>query len=346
MINPVRLMWSWACRLGRRVRTVAARRYWTDERIHRSGMKLIDRICERRPTGSTVVFAGPNMGDVLYMMAFVEEYRRQNPGKRIIVATIKSYARAYLPRYGGYDEVAIISHHAWTRFAKLGSDFEVSRYGYSRDVKFMQVLRGFSEEYVSVMSRLRNIVFGVGDGAPIRYHQTPPPPGVTAIENFDEVCARVVVINPYSRSMHFRKSDFPLLSSLAEKLSRRGYLVYTNTVGDQLPVKGTKELRCSLPELYAIAGKIPLVVSTRSGVLDYIVGSGVNIYAVYFGGDLNIDAFCLRDWECSGLIREVNSEEFLADTEHKGVLGFLDEINRAKGPAGGGQAAPSPAREA
>ena len=67
---------------------------------------------------------------------------------------------------------------------------------------------------------------------------------------------------------------------LHTELQRRGYQVYTNVAGNELPIKGTLPLHASLPELFYIAGKIHCFIALRSGVLDFLTFSKAKILCI------------------------------------------------------------------
>ena len=55
---------------------------------------------------------------------------------------------------------------------------------------------------------------------------------------------------------------------IADDLSSKGFELYTNVVGDQTPLNGTRALNCSIYELFAICNKVRAFISVRSGILD------------------------------------------------------------------------------
>lgn len=166
---------------------------------------------------------------------------------------------------------------------------------------------------------LRNDIYKLGDNAPIEFPKVKNMP-ITSIDNFDAICNRVTIINPYSISMS--NHDYSLFESIAEKLTENGYIVYTNVVGSQLPIKGTMPLNCSIFELYNICNKIPLVVSIRSGIVDFLITCQCKFFVVSFGKDnLNTHNFFniwkLSAWNIGTVV------EFI----HKNKLDSLERFN-------------------
>ncbi len=300
----------------------AAHRRGSAEKLAARNAYVLREIDRLRPPDTAVIFTGEYIGDSLYMLAYAEEYAKANPDKKLLIATRPFVARNILPGYRGYSVVEVLSRRRYRLLAGLGCNPRYREMARRRAVFFLPFMDEPATGYPTLLGKLCHETFCLRD-AQIHYHaNTPPPQQLLATENFD----RTVVLNPYSNSTHYPAEKRRVLENLAAKLRELGYTVYTNTVKDQLPVRGTRELRCSLAQMYDLAGRIPLVISVRSGLLDYLVPSGANIYAIYFKNGITPALFNLAAWGCSGKIREVTDEEFFADGEFTGVAEFLREI--------------------
>ena len=102
---------------------------------------------------------------------------------------------------------------------------------------------------------------------------------ITSISDFDEVNNRIVILNPYSNSLELK--DNGLFEELSSFLHKKGYVLYTNVIPGQKIVKGTYPLACSIIELYNICKRIPLVISIRSGIIDYLISSPAHFFVIY-----------------------------------------------------------------
>lgn len=167
-------------------------------------------------------------------------------------------------------------------------------------------------------------VFGV-PVAPIFHHKVPIKE-VHSIPDFERNKNRICIINPYSTSMDYSVS---LYEKICKELCSRGFIVYTNVVGEQKEIKGSHPLQCDIEELYSIASQIPLFVSVRSGILDFLTPSNVRMFVIYemhytsFNGSNPKEIarnYSLREW-CSG---ETVCEIFWDnhDDENKVLLDF------------------------
>lgn len=120
---------------------------------------------------------------------------------------------------------------------------------------------------------------------------------------------RSVLINPYSNS---QKAKNALFESIVETLTKSGYEVYTNVSSEyEQPLSGTKPLKISLNELYYFASNCALVISIRSGLLDFLANSGGRFLAIYSNEakkEFRI-AYNLSEWKGRSSFKEFNSDQ-------------------------------------
>lgn len=308
----------------RSLRTYCLVRYWTPNRIWKYGTALIEKINRERPENSVIVYAGPFMGDALYAMAFVEAYKRQNPDKTVIILASSTAVETLVKTFTGYDRIVLLSKHQNTALRFVLDNIKIALMAKENAIFKVPVQRDYFTEYPNVIDRLRYRIFEVGEDAPIQYHRLALK-RVTSIPDFYGRCGKIVVLNPYSNTCHLSKAHFYMLEGLVRHLKNRGYTVYTNVINDQLPIRGTEELRCGLSELLEIANHIPLFISLRSGILDFIVKTNVNMFVLY-AIDEFIPLYSLKAWNSSGLVKEVTFSDFLSDTHFENIDAFLRDI--------------------
>lgn len=152
-------------------------------------------------------------------------------------------------------------------------------------------------------------VFGV-PAEPVFHHKVAIEK-VHSIPEFEKNKNRICIINPYSTSMDYSVS---LYEKICEELRSRNFIVYTNVVGEQKEIKGSLPLQCSVEELFSIASQIPLFVSVRSGILDFLIPSNVPMFVIYemyyalFNGSNPKEIaknYSLREWCSKGVVHEV-----------------------------------------
>ena len=162
---------------------------------------------------------------------------------------------------------------------------------------------------------------------PISLHNSPLIP-IKSIANFEKNKKNICILNPYSYSMF---SPIPLFEKIAEKLKEAGFIIYTNVVKGQKEIRGTAPLNCSLQELYSIAKEIPFIVSLRSGILDYLIPSNINMFVVYDKWKISFiedDDYTLNEWEPKGVLQEVFSRTCSDDEIIQNLHQFLDQLKK------------------
>ena len=106
---------------------------------------------------------------------------------------------------------------------------------------------------------------------------------VTSIVGFENIKDKIVVINTHSSSLEGQ--SVLLWERMVDILIQNGYIVYSNVIKEQKEIKNTKRLECSIYELYNICMNIPLLVSIRSGILDFTIATTCKKYAIWFNYD-------------------------------------------------------------
>ena len=149
---------------------------------------------------------------------------------------------------------------------------------------------------------------------------------IKSIPNFEQSKQKICVLNPYSNSM---QSSLLLFEKIAEELKKRDFIVYTNVVNGQKEIRGTLSLECSLQELYSIAKEIPLIVSLRSGILDLLIPSNINMFVVYgvwkvpFVQD---EDYSIKEWHPKGKLREVSIKTKSEEKIVEDFQSFLQQL--------------------
>lgn len=160
---------------------------------------------------------------------------------------------------------------------------------------------------------------------PVSLHNLPAVP-VKSIADFEKNKDKICVLNPYSYSMY---TSLPLFEKLAEELKKNGYIVYTNIVKGQKVIEGTFALDCDLRELYSISKQIPLIVSLRSGILDYLIPSDINMFVVYNRWKVSFiqdEDYFLEEWQPKGFVYEAHSNSMSDDEIVQKFQKFLTQI--------------------
>lgn len=272
-----------------------------------------------------------HMGDCVYAMSSTEAMLKHYPDKKFVVIG-NSKCEHIFSSYKSYDPQGRIRFRLFppkdeVKVIYLMHDSRLIKESFTHEILFA---RGF-EELLSenanfgTVHQIRQHTFKLPEDSPITYHRLPRVP-VTSIKDFESIKHKTVIIAPYSLSMGV---TMEIYNNLCTELLKRGYVVFTNVVEDQEVVAGSQPLRCSIDELYSIACEIPLIVSVRSGILDLLAPSDINMFVVYETEDVNcINFVSLKEWECKGKVHEELVTPAQRDTVHllEAFRSFLDEL--------------------
>ena len=173
---------------------------------------------------------------------------------------------------------------------------------------------------------LRKYLFSLPEDSQISYHKTKRVP-VTAIKNFESIKHKIAIAdNGCYKLTETEETDRLVYIPICAELQARGFEVYMNVPEEKYALKGTHALSCSIEELYSIACEIPLIVSRRSGILDYLAPSGINICAIYTSKTWH-NYFPLTEWQCEGRVKEIMiNSEAASDSLMEEFRSFLDEL--------------------
>ena len=119
------------------------------------------------------------------------------------------------------------------------------------------------------------------------------------------------ILNPYqSNQTKIDSSVKEMFEKIGENLRRNGFDVLTNIGNkDQEEINNTIRLACPLQDLFNIAKKSKGIISFRSGVLDFLIPSNVNICAIYTIPSNMAKMYSLKSWQMGGYIKEIYSRD-------------------------------------
>lgn len=294
-------------------------------RHKKQGQKLANLLLKRKDAATALYIAGPGMGDVLYGAAFLHAFRCQYPIKKLIVITPPRFIWLMESYKGDFDKV-ISMKGKYKKFRYLFNNEANLDLYFNHKILTTRTVIDLPIERRSAMTQLKTRIFKVGTNAVPQFHSLQPNK-VTSIPDFDKNCHKIVVFNPYSPSCHLGKKEIQYFEKIANFLREKDYIVYTNVVQDRMPIKNTIELRCSLQQMLGIAEKIPFIVSIRSGLLDFIVKTNINMFVIYSeGGVIRRDIYTLKDWGCNGKLKEVTYDEIHQDAHLNLFKNFLETL--------------------
>lgn len=135
-----------------------------------------------------------------------------------------------------------------------------------------------------------------------------------------------IILNTESRSINNDNSEF--FAYVAKVLNEKGYDLYTNVLGNQKPIPGTKALNCGLEDFIRFASKAKAIVSVRTGLLDLVVNSKCPKFVVYFSLIMKerndktfFDRYTFKAWNVN------NVKEYIFTDYNKAIGEFESFMN-------------------
>lgn len=296
-----------------------------------NGMKWLSEMRKEIPTNTICLICTNLLGDTIYGLAYVDEVKRKYPDHKIWVICAKKNAY-FLKNYKSVDRMVYFSDLSESNRKGLVEfiwSSKASETGLKENIINTTTCfyrQCYNAENPDSLYQLRTHILDIGGDSRITYPVFDDVE-ITAITDFEQDKHRIAVLNPYSNSLAGARLE--LFEKIVEVLKKRGCRLFTNAIGDQEPLAETERLNCSIEELFAICRHIPLVVSIRSGVLDAVVSSNVNMFVIYDQVDSKwLKIFTVESWKCKGRIREVQTSEGI-ETCYGRFEEFLKEIEEA-----------------
>ncbi len=291
---------------------------------------FLRRVRRQKRDDEVIIFPLAHIGDTIYAMMYVAEFKRET-GKKIHICCCENVLHI-VKRYSCVDEI--------TTFKKFSLKecyvrcFSIFRYigirKENRDGLYPTNPRRSFFRGKTIIEIYRDKIFKVqADNRELLVPEIVP---IKSIPNFEENKDKIIVLNPYSYSQIPNKK---LYKTIVKELNDLGYIVYTNAVArlGQKAIKGSLMLDCSPDELYSIVQEIPLFLSMRSGIIDYVVGGKANIFAIYTMLPSMKNFYSVKELTCYDKYKG-KVDEFVwirnSDTEWviRRIKAFLQNINK------------------
>lgn len=273
--------------------------------------RQLKQLSDQNP-GYIIFVAIAGLGDICYAFSFLEALKRKRDKKVIVLC--KEYLYELIKCYVGVDEIRVLTpkqienvkclNHT-TRFCRTIYNDKVndSRI-YNCDQWFgynYSIVRFPGIDYIDVQ---RYMFYDIDESAPLTLPDVPD----IDVSKFCIDYEKAIIINPVSFSLNTNNA---LFENIIGVINNAGYTVYMNVTGDQMELNGTIPLRCSITELYSLTKRVKAFISTRSGILDFMIGNGgtfLTIYERVWDGYFR-KAYTLNAWNTSSIIYEFYDDE-------------------------------------
>ena len=90
---------------------------------------------------------------------------------------------------------------------------------------------------------------------------------------------KTVILSPYAKSVTALKDS--VWEQIVDYYQKKGYVLFTNVVGDEVPLSGTKAIRPRIAELKSLVEKAGTFIGIRSGLCDVLQSAAADMTALY-----------------------------------------------------------------
>ena len=289
------------------------------------GRRSVEYVLNTKEENELCIICTPLIGDTVYSLSCLDAIKHKTPDKMIHVYSYQKFSKL-LDEYKTIDNITYIDQPG--NEVLLGLDMFLHFDGLCEWAKSQGVVSAnpfyykkcYNAENPDCLFQMQTHIFGVSQESKITYHR----------ECGDD-CRRekVAILNPYSYSTF--EASFNVYEEITDELNKKGYAVYTNVIKDQKPVKGSQELRCTIEELFELACKSDMIISARSGILDYLAPSDINMFVIYENCSERLrNMYHLDNWKRYGLVKEVypGISDYSYQDINKDFLAFLSAIEK------------------
>lgn len=273
------------CRL---IRNIKATISYYNLRVHKRKNEII------------VLLSCP-IGDVVYALSLIKEYKSRHMDKKIVLVAEKNTAPIVIA-FHGYDEVRYYSKKKrvgeWIFTYLTASKFYASK-GLKEDIinTVPWILHGVIGS--TCIDRLKEDLSLPYD-AQLQYPAVDSPlPSLVKDNGF----TKTMIVNAFAHNDLNNELDL-LFHEVINIAHKNNYIVYSNVVGEQPPIEGTIALRCSLDDFYHIANSVSLIISIRTGLMDWINNTKskkIIIYPPSFNSDWS-NFYSMKVWNQSSIM--------------------------------------------
>ena len=288
------------------------KRLFNEVRAFKSYRK-IKRISAKYP--DYIIFvAVQGIGDICYHFAYLRELKHRFNKKILVVSS--SYSKELVSFYPEIDKLIYLSPKqslyckllSYPHFAcRLFNNGNTRNSIYTCNHWLFYSYRIMNIPNVTYLDVLRVVNYELGyDKFELTFPKVPDCDiSHLGINDFE----KTIILNPYSNSMILEEEIF---TNICLILQKKGYKVFTNvTPRFNKAIEGSKPILCSLNEFYTIVKKVKLVISIRSGLLDFAISAGGRMLVIY-----NVEnseqfrkAYCLNDWNTDSDIKEICNDQ-------------------------------------
>ncbi len=269
------------------------------ERVQ-AGKSAIDE-CRKENLGEYLVFCTFNaLGDIYFCMSYLRAFMEERRIADCVICVVGNACRKVAELFD-YDNCRVEA------FSQKVMDSMVQAALYYRDERMfiahqdrpyvINLHKALKVRCIPLEQIYRQGIFGLGDEVkPAVAKKWREYGGLSDIAE-----GRAVVLSPYAKSVTAMPDE--LWEQIARKYLDLGYQVFTNVVGDEKAIAGTKTISQDIAEMRSVVERAGTFIGIRSGMCDVLRAAGcreIALFPDYHYGDTrwkSIDMYRLDEFE-------------------------------------------------
>ena len=228
------------------------------------GIRILEEIRCKYTSEYMVICPYDALGDVYYAHAFLKSYCRRHNIVKYVVCVIFGAYRSVSELFGTVNIVELNKEQMDELVQAVIFTKEKDCIIAHHDCPYsFDMIRYINSEFLNFLDFYRYGVFGleVGDLPEIPQFKE------TTLKNL-LIENRTVILSPYAKSIVGIPESY--WESVVEEFKEKGFAVFTNVVGSEIPIKGTEGLKIQLSEIIATVEYAGIFVGIRSGLCDIL----------------------------------------------------------------------------
>ena len=281
------------------------------ERLSR-GIKLFEELSNKYHNYYRIICPYHSIGDVFYAMSYLPYFLEKKQQKKVVVAVIGDACRKVVEIFG----YKCIEVYSWNDMTEL-----VQAVLYKKDCNSFvshndkpYVTNVSDILYKKLISFEKMYCCGVY-GLPIDTQPFKPSNIKDYKDQYKIKSGKSVILSPYANSVTNLSNTIWL--EIVEFYKNSGYNIYTNAVGNEKEILGTKKISLPLDEMQSLVEEAGIFIGLRSGLCDIIKYADckkIALYSDYYFSKTrwkSIDVFSLDGWENIEVIGDVKWNKIL-----------------------------------
>lgn len=267
------------------------------QRVER-GILLLRRLEQNHPGCFKILCPFSALGDIYFVMSYLPYFVRKRNIQNCVIGVIGTPCSQVVGLFGSY-QVEI--------FSQKDMDETIQAVLYTKDTNafiphqdrpyVVNLSKALYLKVIPLEIIYRCGVFGLPLSAkPFRPVRLCEYGGLRQIEP-----GKSVIFSPYAKSVTALKQE--IWMQIVADYQKAGYVCYTNTVGNELPLPGTISISPSISEVQSVVERAGTFIGIRSGLCDVIREAScrkIALYPDYYYCDTKwkaIDMYQLEGWE-------------------------------------------------